>query len=173
MNYIDADFLRKEIEKRLKNIRDYMTGVGMRYKGPKYFKAQGKESAYDALLNILDSLQQDHPAKRGYKDCNGCEYNQPLKDQIGWQFRGCFGGDYKGKPIAEIELCPLKLANLQEQREVDLEKFTEKMDAWKARYNHPYNIPIKATMAFTARMFYMYPNVARKWYDSLPKVTLD
>jgi len=61
----------------------------------------------------------------------------------------------------------------QEQTEVDLEKFTEKMNDWKARYNHPDNIPIKATMAFTARMFYMYPKVARKWYDSLPKVTLD
>ena len=61
----------------------------------------------------------------------------------------------------------------QEQPEVDLKKFTEKMDAWKARYNHPDNIPIKATMAFTARMFYMYPNVAREWYDSLPKVTQD
>lgn len=61
----------------------------------------------------------------------------------------------------------------QEQTEVNLERFTEKMDAWKARYNHPDNIPIKATMAFTARMFYMYPNVAREWYDNLPKVTQD
>ena len=61
----------------------------------------------------------------------------------------------------------------QEQQEVDLEKFTEKMDAWKARYNYPDNIPIKATMAFTARMFCMYPEVAREWYDSLRKVTLD
>ena len=31
----------------------------------------------------------------------------------------------------------------------------------------------KETMAFTARMFYMYPDVARQWYDNLPKVTLD
>lgn len=62
----------------------------------------------------------------------------------------------------------------QEQQEIDLEKFTKKMDAWKARYNnYPDNIIVKGTMAFTARMFYMYPNVARKWYDSLPKVTLD
>lgn len=59
MKYIDADILRKEIEKRLKNTRDYMTGAGMKYKGPKYYKAQGKESAYDALLNILDSLQKE------------------------------------------------------------------------------------------------------------------
>jgi len=61
----------------------------------------------------------------------------------------------------------------QEQQEVDLKKFTEKMDAWKARYNYPDNIPIKATMAFTARMFYMYPKAAREWYESLPKATQD
>ena len=61
----------------------------------------------------------------------------------------------------------------QEKPEMDLEKFTEKMDDWKARYNHPDNIPIKATMAFTARMFYQYPNVARLWYEQLPKATMD
>ena len=70
-------------------------------------------------------------------------------------------------------LSTLESENPKEQQEVDLEKFTEKMDAWKARYNHPDNISIKATMAFTARMFYMYPKVAREWYDSLPKVTQD
>lgn len=61
----------------------------------------------------------------------------------------------------------------QEQSEVGLEEFTQKMNDWKARYNYPDNIPIKGTMAFTARMFYMYPKVAREWYDSLPKVTQD
>jgi hypothetical protein len=73
----------------------------------------------------------------------------------------------------ETELFEIIDSLQQEQPEVDLEKFTEKMDAWKARYNYPDNIPIKGTMAFTARMFYMYPEVAREWYDSLPKVTLD
>ena len=38
-----------------------MNGAGMRYKGSKYYKAQGKESAYDALLSIIDSLQQEQP----------------------------------------------------------------------------------------------------------------
>lgn len=60
-HYIDADRLRTELEKQLKNARDYMNGAGMRYKGPKYYKAQGKESAYDALLNVIDSLQQEQP----------------------------------------------------------------------------------------------------------------
>jgi hypothetical protein len=61
----------------------------------------------------------------------------------------------------------------KELEEMELEKFTEKMDAWKARYNYPDNIIVKGAMAFTARMFYMYPKVAREWYDSLPKVTMD
>lgn len=60
-----------------------------------------------------------------------------------------------------------------EYKSIDLNEFTEKMNAWKTRYNHPDNIPINATMAFTARMFYMYPNIAREWYDDLPKVTQD
>lgn len=61
----------------------------------------------------------------------------------------------------------------QETSEINLEEFTEKMEDWKARFSYPDNIPIKATMAFTARMFYMYPDVAKQWYDSLPKVTQD
>ena len=60
-----------------------------------------------------------------------------------------------------------------EHKSIDLDEFTEKMYAWKARYNHLDNIPIKATMAFTARMFYMYPDIAREWYDGLPKATQD
>ena len=49
----------------------------------------------------------------------------------------------------------------------------EKMDDWKARFSYPDSIPVKTTMAFTTRMFYMYPDIAREWYDSLPKVTQD
>ena len=60
-----------------------------------------------------------------------------------------------------------------EYKSLDLDDFTEKMNAWKARYNYPDNISIKATMAFTARMFYQYPNIARMWYDNLPKATMD
>ena len=77
--------------------------------------------------------------------------------------------------IDDLEQLQSQIDSLQqEQQEVDLEKFTKKMDAWKARYNnYPDNIIVKGTMAFTARMFYMYPNIAMEWYDSLPKVTQD
>ena len=121
----------------------------------------------EPVIRIIDSLRQEQQERK--KKCNDCPHCVDRKDQYGWHFKGCFGGPYKGKFIAEIDECPLE----HEQQEVDLEKFTEKMDAWKARYNYPDNIPIKATMAFTARMFYMYPKVAREWYDSLPKVTQD
>ena len=67
--YIDADRLKAELEKRLKNTCDYMNGAGMNYKGPKYYKAQGKESAYDAILNLLDFLQQESaPSKEEVAD---------------------------------------------------------------------------------------------------------
>lgn len=61
----------------------------------------------------------------------------------------------------------------QEQQEMNLEKFTQKMNDWKARYNYPDSIPIKATMAFTTRMFYQYPDIARQWYEQLPKAIMD
>lgn len=174
----------------------------------------GRTQAINHLFEFIISLQQE-PLEKSKKDCNVCLHCVDRKDQYGWHFKGCFGGPYKGKWIAEIDKCPLQqeqpkvdlVAELKyhlattpkeqlekeckelepwgnigptiqeflygKQPEMDLEKFTEKMDAWKARYNHSDNIPIKATMAFTARMFYMYPEVAREWYESLPKATMD
>lgn len=61
----------------------------------------------------------------------------------------------------------------QETSEINLEKFIEKIEDWKARFSYPDSIPVKATMAFTARMFYMYPDIAREWYGNLPKATQD
>lgn len=61
----------------------------------------------------------------------------------------------------------------QETSEISLEEFIEKIEDWKARFSYPDSIPVKATIAFTARMFYMYPDVARQWYDSLSKATQD
>ena len=55
----------------------------------------------------------------------------------------------------------------------DLEKFTERINTFQARYKHPEIISIKGAIAFMARMFYQYPNVAREWYESLPKATMD
>lgn len=64
-------------------------------------------------------------------------------------------------------------ARKDELPEIELNKFTNKVDTFKARYKHPEIVSIKGAMAFMARMFYQYPNVARQWYDSLPKATMD
>ena len=62
----------------------------------------------------------------------------------------------------------------QEQPDIDLAKFTEKIDSFTERYkNNPERVSIKGAMAFMARMFYQYPSVAREWYDNLPKATMD
>lgn len=61
MKYIDTEKLITAIEERLKNIHDYINGAGMKYHGPKFYKARGKESAYDALLSIVYFLQQEQP----------------------------------------------------------------------------------------------------------------
>jgi len=70
-------------------------------------------------------------------------------------------------------LCDGLDVNKQEQPEMDLEKFTEKIKTFQGRYKHPEIVSIKGAMAFMARMFYQYPNTAREWYDNLPKATMD
>lgn len=91
-------------------------------------------SPQEAAERLHKYLTLQEPAKRSYKDCNGCEYNRTLKDQVGWQFRGCFGGDYKGKPIAEIELCPLKVNALQEP-EVNLDEEITSNPSYNPNYH--------------------------------------
>lgn len=96
--YIDAEKLIAEIERRLKNIRDYINGAGMKYKGPKFYKARGTESAYDALLSIITSLQQEQPE---------CIYGRSLEER---------------EKYCRICSAVCKARVQQEQQEVDLEK---------------------------------------------------
>lgn len=63
---------------------------------------------------FLEKREHEQPKQK--KKCNNCPHCVDRKDQNGWHFKGCFGGPYKGKFIAEIDECPLQ------QSEVDLEK---------------------------------------------------
>ena len=152
--YIDIEKLKAEIEK--------LGEIDYPYS---YEQCVGFYDALDRIESFIDSLQKEQPEEI----CSKCIHHGKDDDYCynphgGMQYWINENGVYKCTGFYEKE---------QEQNEVDLEKFTEKMDAWKARYNYPDNILVKGAMAFTARMFYMYPNVAREWYDSLPKVTLD
>ena len=115
-------------------------------------------------MKYIDAEKLKTELERRIKSAESCPF---IEAEFGAEMRR------EGKIQTYNEILSLITSLQQEQPEEDLEKFTEKMGAWKARYNHPDNIPIKATMAFTARMFYMYPNVAREWYESLPKATQD
>ena len=76
--------------------------------------------------------------------------------------------------IHDIEILSIIDSLQQEQPDIDLAKFTEKIDSFTERYkNNPEQVSIKGAMAFMARMFYQYPDVAREWYENLPKATMD
>ena len=94
-----------------------------------------------------------------------------IKDEIGIGLNAYDMGEENGK----AEMCDMFLSFIDtlEVKEVDLKKFTEKINTFQARYKHPEITSIKGAMAFMARMFYQYPNVAREWYESLPKATMD
>ena len=148
MKYIDADRLRMELEKRLKNVRDYMNGAGMRYKGPKFYKARGKESAYDALLNIIISLQQEQTdmgeVSDGYHTFNELYYYRMLYNAAFFNLlpkelvhkskrhhtgEECFGG---GWFIVMANLPTGQISNHYELKDWDLFKVPEKefADEW-------------------------------------------
>ena len=169
-NYIPADKLITEIESRLKNIRDYINGTRMKYKGPGYYKARGKESAYDALLSITSSIQQEQPIQANtltWRDINDLER---IINNVHYEFRNGIGEKSFGEEVLERFR---EERDEQEQPKVDLKKFTEEIKTFQGRYKHPESVSIKGAMAFMARMFYQYPNVARQWYEQLPKATMD
>lgn len=109
--YIDADKLKAEIERRIDLICT-TEGVVQRDRLQEYETLRDVE-------DFIDSLQQEQEKPK--KDCNGCPHCVDRKGQYGWHFKGCFGGPYKGKFIAETDECLLK----QEQPEVDLDEETE------------------------------------------------
>lgn len=159
--YIDADRLREMIAKQMESLpREVGRGAGTITP-----KGYGMMQAFQIMRSIIDSLQQEQPEAKLEKELQLFLRNYDYE----------FDDDAPAYDIAKhfYELGLKARKGEQEQQEVNLEEFTEKMDAWKARFNRSDDIPIKATMAFTARMFYQYPDVARQWYEQLPKATMD
>ena len=81
---------------------------------------------------------------------------------------------FKILDIEDNEILSIIDSLQREQPDIDLTKFTEKIDSFTERYkNNPERVSIKGAMAFMARMFYQYPSVAREWYENLPKATMN
>lgn len=118
MKYIDAELLREKIAEQMESLpREVGRGAGTITS-----KGYGMMQAFQIMRSIIDTLQKEQPEQK--KNCAECPYCIDRHDQSGWHFKGCFGGPYKGKFIAEIDECPLQ----QEQPEVDLEKVWDWID---------------------------------------------
>ena len=129
---------------------------------------------YDDILSLVDSLQQEQP-------------EVDLDEEIIAYIERHFHIRYD--ETLEVGNDPLTTTDFEEIAryfyelgfdtrkdklpEIELDKFTEKIKTFQERYKHPEIVSIKGAMAFMARMFYQYPNVARQWYEQLPKATMD
>ena len=155
MKYIDAEKLKRlvgELKGRAKRNRCDSWGI--------------VPDALEEVEGFIDSLQQEQPNK----------YETALEKARKWMPNVNQGGHailIDIFPELGEGLDPRYGGRKQEQPEVDLEKFTDKIKTFQGRYKHPEIVSIKGAMAFMARMFYQYPNVARQWYEQLPKATMD
>lgn len=101
--YVDSEKLIAEIKRRIENwtIRGEHSPAGQGRD-----TCESRVTELSDLLSFITSLQQKQPKQK--KNCNDCPHCVDRKDQYGWHFKGCFGGPYKGKFIAEIDECPLE-----------------------------------------------------------------
>lgn len=163
----------------------------------------GQISAFEGVRNIIDSLQQEQqeknklPSKRmrvNYAICDLQEFKSlqeaiVLDDYVYDENKSYYNNliNYihaiPENRLTEIRYylkenrqCPYDDIDWvdQEQPDIDLAKFTERIDTFTERYkNNPEQVSIKGAMAFMARMFYQYPDDAREWYENLPKAIMN
>ena len=74
----------------------------------------------DVFRRYAERAEQEQP-KKSQKSCNDCPHCVDRKDQFGWHFKGCFGGPYNGKFIAEIDECPLQQEPIEKDEETSVE----------------------------------------------------
>jgi hypothetical protein len=163
--YIDADHLKVEIERHIKEVKyaaeRFTPNIG-------FFDAK-LSGIYDVMA-IIDSLHQEQPIQMNtltWRDINDLER---IINNVHYKFRCGIGEKSFGEEVLERFKDE---RDEQEQTEMNLEKFIEKIKTFQGRYKHPEIVSIKGAMAFMARMFYQYPDVARQWYEQLPKTTTD
>ena len=114
--YIDVEKLKSIIKVQIKERKEWMKDIDRSNRQDQLWSDLNGEDM--SILQIIDSLQQEQPEKSTKKNCNSCPHCVDRKDQFGWHFKGCFGGPYNGKFIAEIDKCPLQ----QEQPDKSLEE---------------------------------------------------
>ena len=163
MKYIDADKLIAEIEfakSVYDNPKRVIHGVA------DAFRQDGRAAMCDDILKKIASLQQEQPEVDLAEEITKFFSENPIPHEhiTDW-------------PLLKNTALHFFNYGLNARKdklpEIELDKFTEKIKTFQGRYKHPESVSIKGAMAFMARLFYQYPNVARQWYDNLPKATMD
>lgn len=159
----NIDKIKAEIE-RLKGKGKYHGECGRAY-------CDGNNSVCQALLSFLDTLEQE-PVDLDFQyfakemdnifALSSSKTKNTEEEPLNWEYA-----------IARHFYSLGRNARKDELPEIELNKFADKVNTFKARYKHPESISINGAMAFMARMFYQYPNAARLWYEQLPKATMD
>ena len=88
----------------------------------------------DVFRRYAERAEQEQP-KKSQKSCNDCPHCVDRKDQFGWHFKGCFGGPYNGKFIAEIDECPLQQEPIEKDEETEKLIVCDIMEATAKRVN--------------------------------------
>ena len=106
---------------RIEQIKAEIERLKGQYKNESVFRTVRTDTAKEVLDNLLSFIEsrEKEPIKKERKNCNGCKYCRIMKDQSGWEFHGCFGGNYKGKMTSSIDLCPLKEESLEKESKGD------------------------------------------------------
>lgn len=166
MKYFDVEKLKIEIERRMDKHWEGLPDADSPEDDWTHNELceLGAYKELEHIEDFLNSLQKEPQEEI----CSKCIHHRKNDDCYypygGMQRRINENGVYECTGFCEKE---------QKRPEVDLEKFTEKIKTFQERYKHPEIVSIKGAMAFMARMFYQYPDVARKWYEQLPKTTMD
>ena len=163
MKYIDADKLIAYLKEKMESYKSNMVD-------PTKFSIDHIDlmallaREYQALIENITPLQQEQPEVDLVAELKHHLSTTP-KEQLEKEWKELEPWGNIGPTVQEFLY--------GKQPEVELEKFTEKIKTFQSRYTYPECMSAKGAMMFIARMFYQYPNVARQWYEQLPKATMD
>ena len=160
--YIDADKLKVEVERRLKSLHEWKVGWERRLpllRNKTYYKNYGKESAYDSILNIVTSLQQEQSMPNStqlielwHKDKEMLKEKDFRDDPWRLAYNAFMCGFGRGVVIKK------------EHSDVDLEKEIQEhiKECLDIKFPTTDIELIKKDVAYTARKFYELGRNARK-----------
>lgn len=142
---VDVDAVREDFMKEVYRVLDA---------DPTNDRANAIIDAFDSLPIVSKQPEVD------LEDIIRVEFGTRAKVEDG---RRCVKLNWDKFSILARQFIELGLnARMDKLPEIEIDKFIDKVDTFQGRYKHPEIVSIKGAMAFMARMFYQYSNVARQ-----------